>query len=318
MTTPATELNDVLKRLEKLERQNRRLKQIGAVALVVIAALVLMGQAFPTRTVAAQSSPQRTVEANEFILRDGDGKVRAMLTSSGLNLIDVDGNLRAAVGVTPVGPVLMLQAADQKTRAVLALELGVPILRLYTDDKGGALIAMRPNGPNFTLFDANEQGRVVAALGQDGATLSLHNADGKTRVGLADRTDASALILYSPNGEERVKLIGEPDGAELLLGVLERSSGRLSIPADTPLTGPNVLETLKPSGGPVAYLYAGDAGVSFFMVEKGVSAFSWLMPKLLMLGNERSGVTLGTRPGPLSPGPVISLDKDKNVIWSAP
>lgn len=43
MTPPATELNDVLKRVESLERQNRRLKQFGAAALLVIAAPVVRG-----------------------------------------------------------------------------------------------------------------------------------------------------------------------------------------------------------------------------------------------------------------------------------
>ena len=56
----------LMERLEKLEKQNRRLKQVGAVALVLAASILLMGQA-PAR---------RTVEANEFILKDASGNVR--------------------------------------------------------------------------------------------------------------------------------------------------------------------------------------------------------------------------------------------------
>ncbi|OFW26814.1 MAG: hypothetical protein A3H27_05285 [Acidobacteria bacterium RIFCSPLOWO2_02_FULL_59_13] len=101
MTPPTTEWTDVLKRLESLERQNRRLKQIGASALVVIAALVLMGQ----------TSARRTVEANEFILRDGAGGARARLFIEGpqdlesptLALFDVGGTKRAELALSEGG-----------------------------------------------------------------------------------------------------------------------------------------------------------------------------------------------------------------------
>ncbi len=71
MTSQETTLEEIRERLIKLEGQNRRLKQMGAVALVVAASLLVM----------AQASPFKTVEANEFILRDNSGNVRARLSS---------------------------------------------------------------------------------------------------------------------------------------------------------------------------------------------------------------------------------------------
>jgi len=56
-------------RLLKLETQNRQLKRLGAAALIVVTSLVVMGQA-PSK---------KTVEANEFILRDDSGNIRARL-----------------------------------------------------------------------------------------------------------------------------------------------------------------------------------------------------------------------------------------------
>ena len=61
MESHATQSKNITEHLEKLERQNRRMKQAGVVALIIAAAVLLMGQA----------SPNRTVEANEFVLRDG-------------------------------------------------------------------------------------------------------------------------------------------------------------------------------------------------------------------------------------------------------
>jgi hypothetical protein len=62
-------LEELQDRLLKLEKQNRRLKQLGVAALIGVAALVVMGQA-PSK---------KTIEANEFILRDDGGNVRARL-----------------------------------------------------------------------------------------------------------------------------------------------------------------------------------------------------------------------------------------------
>lgn len=53
----------------EVEKQNRRLKQLVIAALIVPATLLVMGQV-PSR---------KTVEANEFVLKDDSGIVRARL-----------------------------------------------------------------------------------------------------------------------------------------------------------------------------------------------------------------------------------------------
>jgi hypothetical protein len=63
---------DIQGRLLQLEKQNRRLKQLGIVVLIVPALLLVMGQA-PSK---------KTVEANEFILRDSNANVRVKLAMS--------------------------------------------------------------------------------------------------------------------------------------------------------------------------------------------------------------------------------------------
>ncbi len=63
-------LEDVRERVIKLERQNRRFKRVGVAALIVPALLLVLGQA----------PPKKTVEANEFILRDSGGNARVRLS----------------------------------------------------------------------------------------------------------------------------------------------------------------------------------------------------------------------------------------------
>ena len=67
MESGTTEWAVMMNRLERLEKQNRRFKQIGSLALILLGSVLLMGQA----------APRRTVEANEFILKDENGKSRA-------------------------------------------------------------------------------------------------------------------------------------------------------------------------------------------------------------------------------------------------
>jgi len=85
----------VMDRLEQLEKQNHRMKQLGAEALL------LLGSVFPM----AQAAPKKTVEANEFILKNGVGRTQATLSTldpSGaiLSFQDTNGKQRMAVGLT--------------------------------------------------------------------------------------------------------------------------------------------------------------------------------------------------------------------------
>ena len=78
---------DLAQRVEKLEKANRRLKLAGVLALTLVGCLLLLGVA----------SPDRTVEAEEFILRDASGNRRAGLAvvaqGPGLHLYDANGKL---------------------------------------------------------------------------------------------------------------------------------------------------------------------------------------------------------------------------------
>jgi hypothetical protein len=67
MDSQASEINA---RLEKLERENRRMKKIGIVGIIFASVLFVSGQA----------KTNKVVEANEFVLKDGNGRARARLS----------------------------------------------------------------------------------------------------------------------------------------------------------------------------------------------------------------------------------------------
>ncbi|MEE8153218.1 MAG: hypothetical protein V3T76_09355 [candidate division NC10 bacterium] len=78
-------------RLNRLERENRRLKRAGGVILGVIAVLLLMGHVVG----------EKVVEAERFVLVGPSGEPRAVLAvtegGSGLYLYDNTGKLRAGL-----------------------------------------------------------------------------------------------------------------------------------------------------------------------------------------------------------------------------
>jgi len=69
MAENTSELSGIMSRLEQVEKENRALKFVGTVILLVLGAVLLM----------AQSRTGRTVEAENFVLRDSRGNVRATL-----------------------------------------------------------------------------------------------------------------------------------------------------------------------------------------------------------------------------------------------
>ena len=67
---PSDIINDMHDRLLKLEKQNRLMKQFGTAVVIMISALLVMGP----------GSTKKTLEANEFILKDNANNVRARLS----------------------------------------------------------------------------------------------------------------------------------------------------------------------------------------------------------------------------------------------
>jgi hypothetical protein len=116
MTMPRTQTDDLLTRLENLERQNRWLKRLG-VALLVLAGTGLLA--------AAKDRPQKkTVEANRLSLCDDDGNERGYLaaTPEGLAIVFTAGagpRSGVVVGKTSV----VTQVLDEEGRPLSGLSV---------------------------------------------------------------------------------------------------------------------------------------------------------------------------------------------------
>jgi hypothetical protein len=149
-------METLARRLDMVERENRRLKQAGMVAMAVIAAVMLMGQAMQSKV----------VEAEQFVVRDASGKVHAALgtvnkRAVSLALIDKNGNPRVVLGASSDGsPSLSFYDKGVNRRAVLGLR---------ADDS-----------PDLALLDKDGKLRARLSLNdEDSATLVFIDSGGK-------------------------------------------------------------------------------------------------------------------------------------------
>jgi hypothetical protein len=99
-----TELEGLTTRVETLERQNRRLR-LGAVGLILLGALGSM---------AAVSPKPRTIEAEQFIIRDSKGRARVTIATA-----PVSG---AAVSLAPDEPAIWFSDVKGRDRLILTTD----------------------------------------------------------------------------------------------------------------------------------------------------------------------------------------------------
>ncbi len=126
--------HDVAERLTKLERQNRRMKQIGVTAAILMTTALFMGQADQP----ADSAAGRVIEAEKFILRGPDGYLRGEWSASSngnalLTMYDRNRNKRSEWAVYPSGSsVFELLGEEGKARITWKVKkTGEPMLSVH-------------------------------------------------------------------------------------------------------------------------------------------------------------------------------------------
>lgn len=105
--------SDLEIRLQRLENQNRRLRQLVIGTLIVAATLLIM----------AQSPMRKSVEANEFLLKDDAGNVRVRIGMNAkygypqISLLDSKGQAHVEIFASDSNGGVELVSSKGKTRA---------------------------------------------------------------------------------------------------------------------------------------------------------------------------------------------------------
>ena len=158
MASDTPDLYVILERIRKLEEQNQRLKKLTTAILLLLSAVLLMGQAAP--------SP-RVLEAQKFVLKDSDGKIRGWMGTIGNGTELTLGNVNAQPMIRLI---VSTDSSDlhffgsRKSGMNLGLDSGTPdISMIGAEGNGGAKITLKELGPSFSLEDVKGSSTIIGA-----------------------------------------------------------------------------------------------------------------------------------------------------------
>lgn len=222
MAPDAPQVVQLVSRVEKLEKQNRRFKQLGLGVSLALGTVLVMGQARPQTTPRTTSpASSQTLEAEKLILRDAQGRIRVQIdatTGPSLEMYDPNGNVMATFAVLPEGSTLSLNNADTKSTALFEALAGGPTIHL--DRPNGQLAAALVAAANDTglqLSGTDGEPLVTLESRTDGQYLSLIGPDRKSAGGLGVSVSGPSLSMSWPLGGGSVDLNDASDGPVLRL-----------------------------------------------------------------------------------------------------
>ncbi len=200
-------METLARRLDQLERQNCLMKRAGALALAVIAAVGLMGQ-------ATGGKVAKVVEAEKFVVKDRDGKIRAELGLSGG--VFAEGRMI----LKPDVPHLSFYDEHSKPHIRLAFDRSTAEFLLGNKERGHASIRVYEQG--FASLDLNAMGKRKHSISMAafllGTRLSLSTA-GQARVQMWG-TEEARVTVYDELGSYADS--GQIDTEETKTGIVKK------------------------------------------------------------------------------------------------
>jgi hypothetical protein len=171
--------------LARLERTNRRWRQLVTLGLLGLSFVVLTAQASPAPSL---------LEAEQFVIRDVSGRVR--------------------LAIKPLdGGAVVLTFRDELERDRLAVGLlgdGSPILSFYDEHRRRRLAVLGPESPGLLVFGRDGTTRASLAMHTDDSpALELSGKDSTVRARLGlDEGDRARLSILDAQGEPLLQLPG--------------------------------------------------------------------------------------------------------------
>lgn len=235
MAEQTLDLTGIASRLDRLERENRWLKQIGVSLALLAAAIVVM----------AQGHSSRTIEAEKFVLRDTNGNSRAVLDmvvgKPTLTLNDAKG-VPTIVMDGGDDPLFSLSRNGGKEQVTMLAREELYGLAVYGETKGAINgtrvgVGVWKGIPGLTLYDESGNERAAIQTEKSGPTLKLSDLDGKAGFNVWVAPGAGPdLSMYDASGQLRVDLVAPRGGPSLML---EDENGYSAIFGSTDLITPS-------------------------------------------------------------------------------
>ena len=192
MESLAIENATIYERIERIEKQNRRLKGCLVLVAVLLLALALMG---------AKSGPH-------------DGQFRNIV-AQGLSIVDSAGHELVVLGSS--GEAIGLKVNNKAGQRVVGLGVsadGGGSGILVADSQGNPRIGLGIDEGLPSMAMVNEHGKKIIAIGGDerGYGLAVMDSSEVERVALGFKEGASGFALYDEQGQYLRGMIRQKDG----------------------------------------------------------------------------------------------------------
>jgi len=180
-------------RIARLEKENRLFKRVGVAALAGVALLAVMAQA-PAR---------KTIEANEFVVKDARGNARIRIGVDPKNdtaeLWLQTAKSEQGASLSDAGLVLqqngVVRTVLETGNLSLANSAGQPNVQFSADDDAERDLTIE--GANGSLF--YKPGQALEVTDSDGYEAAIGNTDVNGANGSAAHTTAASIVLTNPD-----------------------------------------------------------------------------------------------------------------------
>lgn len=202
---------EIASRLERLERENQRLKRFGGAAVVILVSLAAI---YATQPIA------QVIRAHAFEVMDNSGKVRVKLSvlpdgDSAIDIRDARGTERAWMGLKASnGPTIGLADAQGYPRAIMNVSSAGFATISLTDQEHNVRTFVGDSGVAF--YDSKGDQRVQMGINQaDVPFISLSDKEGfdldlggtwttNVSTGATQQTSAASIVMFGNDKNHRV------------------------------------------------------------------------------------------------------------------
>ena len=192
--------NEFARRLEKLERDNRRLKRVAFAGFALAAAL---GVVYSVACSSGSIKPDaEMVTAREFDVVDSAGKVRVKIAMDcasaancqpSLKMFDADGKAETA---TLLSDRLQFSVSDNGSKPRVTAEMG-------SGTGGGGLLSLEGNAGSYVRVNANSPS--VEIKDAQGYMMNLGSVDLTTVTsGQTSQTTADSIVMFANDKEHHM------------------------------------------------------------------------------------------------------------------
>lgn len=199
MQSSVQEIAQLQTRLDRIERQNNRMKRLMVVLTLLLVPLFLLGAKH-----GANDAQFGQITATGITIRDASGMELVAIGSdkergSGISIFNTAGKPAITLGIPAdgKGSGIMVSDAEGRPRIGLGMDEGIPGIALV-DEKGAKILAMGGGGEGYGILinDKEEVQRIGLGYKDGDAGIMLYDDKGQYIRGMFRQKDGLNYFSY--------------------------------------------------------------------------------------------------------------------------